>query len=89
MYAVSSPAQNQDVVEELIKRKAEVNMQTVMGVNPLLLAARCRHSQILQLLLKAGARIDFQGGELKNSALHICCQQGDLKSVKVILDWCA
>jgi ankyrin repeat protein len=44
MYAVGSPAQNQDVVAELIRRKADVNVQTVMGVTPLMLAAQFKHS---------------------------------------------
>jgi ankyrin repeat protein len=73
----------------LIKRKADVNVTTVMGLSPLLLAAQCKHSQILQQLLKAGAHLDFQGGELKNSALHISCLQGDVKSVKVVLEYLA
>jgi ankyrin repeat protein len=47
-----------------------------------------KHSQVLHQLLKAGAKLDYQGGENKNSALHICCQNGDLRSVKVILDYC-
>lgn len=88
MYAVGAPAQNQDVVEELLKRNADVNVQTVTGISPLLLAALSKHSQILYQLLKADARIDFQGGEYKNSALHVACQNGDIKSVKVILDFC-
>jgi ankyrin repeat protein len=44
MYAVGSSAQNSDVVEALLKRKADVNVQTVMGVTPLLLAAQFKHS---------------------------------------------
>ena len=59
MYAVGSSAQNPDVVDELIKRKADVNVQTVMGVSPLLLAAQFKHAIILNQLLKAGACIDF------------------------------
>ena len=59
MYAVGSSAQNSDVVEELLKRKADVNVQTVMGVSPLLLAAQFKHSQIIYQLLKADARIEF------------------------------
>jgi len=37
--------------------------------------------------LKAGAKIDFQGGRETNSVLHEVCKNGDLKSVKVILDF--
>ena len=38
IYAIDALAQNGDVVQELINRKANVNDQTLTGVTPLLLA---------------------------------------------------
>ena len=87
-YAIGSPAQNIDVVQELIKNQTDVNIQTVTGISPLLLAAEKGHDLIIKELLACGADYSFQGGDNSNSALHLCCIRGDPKSTQVLLEFC-
>ena len=50
-YAVENPAQNVDVVQELISRKADVNALSVNGISPLLMAAEKKHARVIIILL--------------------------------------
>jgi ankyrin repeat protein len=73
-YAVSCPAQNVDVVKELLDRKADVNLHSIVGMSPLLIASEKRHQRIMGVLLQHGADVKYQGGDQNNSALHIVCE---------------
>lgn len=88
MYAVGSPAQNIDVVQELLDKGADVNVATLTGISPVLLAAEKGHSAIVQKLLIHDANIFSKGGEDMNSALHVACLAGDAKTVQTLLDHC-
>jgi ankyrin repeat protein len=50
-YAVANHAQNVDVVQELLSRKADVNFHSIHGISPLHLAVEKGHFRILSLLL--------------------------------------
>ena len=86
MYAINTNAQNEDVVQELLNRGADVNDQTLTGLTPLLLAVKKSHTRICKLLLSRGADIKAQFPEDMNSSLHYACIQGNIMTLNILLE---
>lgn len=71
----------------MLQRKADANVVSIIGQTPLSIACERGHAKIIHLLLQQGADLKFQDQEKGNSALHLACQSGCLKSTKAILDF--
>jgi len=69
----------------LIKKGAEVNVTTIDYWSPLLKATYKQYHEILSRLIEKGANL---GQRLPNSntALHIATENGDLNSVKILVE---
>jgi ankyrin repeat protein len=85
-YAIEAPAENLDVVLLLINKGADVNATSIDGWSPLLKATQKKHHQILENLLSNGANHRHILLSNSNSALHIAVENGDLESVKVLIN---
>jgi ankyrin repeat protein len=55
MYAIEATAQNPDVVMQLIKKGADVNVSSIDGWSPLLKATQKQYHEILSKLVDKGA----------------------------------
>lgn len=65
--------QNEDLIQILIKRGANVNKKcTVRGTLPLFVAIRVNNLELVELLLSSGAKLDATDNE-KWTALHVAC----------------
>lgn len=73
-----------DIVEMLIKYKADINMRSHEDNTPLCEASRNGHSNVVELLLDRNAIIDFEGG-LKYTPLHYAASAGHSEIVKILL----
>ena len=73
------------LVELLIRKGADIELQDMYGNTPLLYAVDKEHIDIVQVLLKRGAAVmacDFRG----NTSLHSACASNNLEVVEILLD---
>ena len=88
--ALMLAARDLEKVKLLIARGANVNAGAATGINPLMVTARYKgNAQVVQLLLKSGARTNVRRGvEVRNqaSALSFAVMAGDGQTVSVLLD---
>ncbi|KFO12523.1 NF-kappa-B inhibitor alpha, partial [Balearica regulorum gibbericeps] len=76
-----------EVIRQTIGDRAFLNFQNNLSQTPLHLAVITDQPEIAEHLLKAGCDLeirDFRG----NTPLHIACQQGSLRSVSVLTQYC-
>ncbi|KFM02430.1 NF-kappa-B inhibitor alpha, partial [Aptenodytes forsteri] len=76
-----------EVIRQTAGDRAFLNFQNNLSQTPLHLAVITDQPEIAEHLLKAGCDLeirDFRG----NTPLHIACQQGSLRSVSVLTQYC-
>ncbi|NXJ55664.1 IKBA inhibitor, partial [Spizaetus tyrannus] len=76
-----------EVIRQAAGDRAFLNFQNNLSQTPLHLAVITDQPEIAEHLLKAGCDLelrDFRG----NTPLHIACQQGSLRSVSVLTQYC-
>ncbi|XP_039561336.1 NF-kappa-B inhibitor alpha [Passer montanus] len=76
-----------EVIQQAAGDRAFLNFQNNLSQTPLHLAVITDQPEIAEHLLKAGCDLeirDFRG----NTPLHIACQQGSLRSVSVLTQYC-
>ncbi|NXK23158.1 IKBA inhibitor, partial [Arenaria interpres] len=76
-----------EVIRQTAGDRAFLNFQNNLSQTPLHLAVITDQPEIAEHLLKAGSDLeirDFRG----NTPLHIACQQGSLRSVSVLTQYC-
>jgi ankyrin repeat protein len=56
------------------------------GETALMLAAWSGHSEIIKLLIKAGADVNAKGGPLGGTALHSALWEGFVNSIRALLE---
>ena len=72
------------VVEALLSKGVEIDVEDKDRCTPLMLTARRRHIDILLYLIDCGADIDKKDGR-ERTALHYASERGDLKVVEALL----
>jgi ankyrin repeat protein len=74
----------EDIVKELIKSGADINIVGTSGLQPIHIASFGKYNNILKLLLTYKVDINAQtiGGM---TPLHFACQQGDVETVQFLL----
>lgn len=66
-----------EVVEELMKSGANVEVHNENGHTPLMEAASAGHVEVAKILLEHGAGINTHSNEFKESALTLACYKGN------------
>jgi len=80
----SEAEESLEITELLISKGADHNAITAEGETPLHLA---QHSSITKLLLRHGAKPDMMTtGTVKKKPIHHFAMQGDVESIKLLLD---
>ena len=79
---------NLKVCQELIKQGEDINCRDHRGMTALMIAAENGRVQIVQLLVKEGANLDFTSEQLRSgySALMIAVVEGHQEIVKLLID---
>ena len=78
-------ATSEDVAAEL-KQGKDANMRGISGETPLMLACRyCHDTQVIQLLLQAGADVNALTNLRFNSALLLACRWNNLEVVRLLV----
>jgi hypothetical protein len=73
-----------NVVEELVKSRADVNLQDRWGYTPLIAACKGGHVSVVEELVKAGADINLQDIS-RNTALTAACEGGHVSVVEELI----
>ena len=74
------------VVKELIARGKDINEPEKNGDTPLIMAAHQGHTEILKLLLHAGADVNRQGPVNGYTALHDAIHQNHIDTAMAIIE---
>ncbi|MEX0347380.1 MAG: ankyrin repeat domain-containing protein [Rhizobiaceae bacterium] len=69
----------------LLERGADPNADSILGT-PLMIAAKRKSSETVELLLLHGADINLTGGREKRSPLHEAASVGAVETVQLLLD---
>eukprot|EP00347_Sterkiella_histriomuscorum_P020274 403338429 len=85
LYAIEANAQNSDVVMQLIKKQADVNVASIDGWSPLLKATQKQYHEILIKLIEKGSNLSQKLSSSNNTALHLACENGDLQAVSILI----
>ena len=70
---------NRKAVSDLLLRGANPNIFPEGQDSPLVVAVEHGHPDIVDILIKAGAKINHIG-KMGDAAIHVCCKQGMLNS---------
>lgn len=73
-----------DLVELLLKAKADVNIADQLGLTPLMKAAKYGPIEIVQILLTAGARVDLRSNQY-GTALELARKEGNIEIEQLLL----
>lgn len=82
---------NTEILQELLKRKAKVNLADESGITPLMLAASAGHTEAARLLINRGAEVGRQTAIRsrnvgKWTALHFAAFNGQPGMIRVLLE---
>ncbi len=72
-------------VERMVSLGADVNVADLEGATPLMYAASLHYGDIVELLLKKGARVKVATRTDRNTALHYAAHEADELSVRSLL----
>ena len=73
------------MVQLLLERGAEVNVQNKYGETPLYMAAWSGHSDVVKMLLDGGAKPDLVT-KLGCTPMHMAASNGHIKVVQLLLE---
>uniref|UniRef100_T1ISP3 Uncharacterized protein n=1 Tax=Strigamia maritima TaxID=126957 RepID=T1ISP3_STRMM len=74
------------ITEALIRKGANVNDKNKDFLTPLHIAAEKSHYDVMDLLLKQGAKVNALDG-LGQSILHKCALEGDIQACRILLSY--
>jgi len=74
------------VVAFLVKH-ADLDVKTVYGKTPLLLACAYGHENVVRILLECGADVNAVENIMGNTALHYACQQGFIHIAHLLVQY--
>ena len=76
-------------MKDLLKDKADPNIESKVGISPIHLASTCTNdikgATIIGILLELGANIDKKTKKFKNTALHCACDHQQTTIVDTLL----
>ena len=75
-----------ELVKFLLEHGATIDLPTLAGKTPLMIAVETGSIAITKLLFDHGAKPDFTTVEEQTSALHRACSSGNLEMVRELLD---
>ncbi len=76
--------EDEDLVRELIRRRADVNRANDYGVAPMQLAAAAGNAEIIRMLLRAGADVESPNPE-GQTALMAVARTGNLEAARLLI----
>ena len=85
MNAVNS--NDADKVKDLIDQGANINEADASGDSPLIMAAYQGYTEIVRLLLEAGADVTVVDPGMKATALHAAAYAGRSEAAKLLIDY--
>jgi len=78
---------DKEQVQQLVDQGADVNQLESNGDAPLIMAAYKGHSEIVEILLKAGADVTAVDPGMKATALHAAAYAGRTKSAQLLIEY--
>ena len=75
-----------DIVQLLIDKDANLNLQNIDGNTALMLASLYGYKDIAKLLIDAGAKLNIQSPKHKGTALHIAIGTKHLDIARLLID---
>ncbi|GKT34797.1 hypothetical protein ADUPG1_008084, partial [Aduncisulcus paluster] len=84
MYESSSSSVGADVDSSSRSVGLTVNTDKTISHSPLIQACSCRRYGVMLLLLTRGESVDVRNSD-GNTCLHLCCQNGDVRGIEVLL----
>lgn len=89
MTALMNAVNNNDVarVKELVQQGVDVNELDASQDSPLIMAAYKGYTEIVQLLLGAGADVSAVDPGMKATALHAAAYAGRLEAAKLLIQY--
>ncbi|GAB4216028.1 MAG: hypothetical protein OHK0012_17440 [Synechococcales cyanobacterium] len=89
MTALMKAVKSNDVtrVKTLLQQGVDVNTPDSSGDYPMLMAAYEGHTEILKLLLEAGADVSVVDPGMKATALHAAAYAGRTESAKLLIEY--
>lgn len=79
-------ARNTECVKALLGARADANLLTSSKMTPLMLAAELGSPDLVQLLIHAGARVDFACQPGRGTPLHAAVQSNSIAVLKLLLE---
>ena len=71
-----------DILEKLLAKGADVNMQCTHGFSALHIAAQMGHLRTMKLLVEAAAAVDAQTDVYRVTPLHLACRTGNRRIIR-------
>ena len=78
---------NSEQVQRLVAEGADVNQLEANGDAPLIIAAYKGYSEIVEILLRAGADVTVVDPGMKATALHAAAYAGRTEAAKLLIDY--
>ena len=85
LHAACFCGQKDNIVQLLLKAKANVNALDIQGYTPLCIAAGKGHEKIVELLISAGADIELEKNIIGCTPLFFAVIMGHLEVVKILI----
>lgn len=78
-----------EVVEELVRLKADINAVNKFGLTPLIMACRMRDTKSIHMLMRAGASAIQDTGRKGGgrTCVHACAEHGAEEELRIVVDY--